>query len=154
MFYLLTMINSIYMSIRYIQMNWKSKIPQCSTSASYLDVLLKLETNGKITTQLYDKRGHFNFSIVNFPYLCSNIPTSPAYGVYISQLIRYARDCSTYDQFLVRGCLLINKLMSQGFQVSRLQEAFRKFYGRYNDLICSYNLSLGHMLSDMFYTHR
>ena len=29
---------------------------ECSTSASYLDVLLKLDTNGKITTQLYDKR--------------------------------------------------------------------------------------------------
>jgi hypothetical protein len=58
-------------------------------------------TNGKITTQLYDKRDDFNFSIVNFLSLCSDIPSSPAYGVYtrISQLIRYARACSTYDQF-------------------------------------------------------
>jgi hypothetical protein len=88
-------------------LNWKSKTPQ-STSASYLDVfnLLKLDTNGKITTQLYNKRDDFNFSIVNFPYLCSNIPASPAYGVYISQLIRYAQACSTYDQFLVRGSLV------------------------------------------------
>jgi hypothetical protein len=51
------------------------------------------------------------------------------------QIIRYARACSTYDQFLARGSLLTNKLMSQGFQLSRLQAAFRKFYGRYNDLI-------------------
>jgi hypothetical protein len=29
------------------------------------------------------------FPIVNFPFLCSNIPAAPAYGVYISQLIRY-----------------------------------------------------------------
>jgi hypothetical protein len=72
--------------------------------------------------------------------------------IYISQLIRYARACSTYDQFLVRGNLLIDKLMSQGFQLSRLQAAFRKFHGRYNDLICPYNLPLGHMLSDMFHT--
>jgi hypothetical protein len=72
-FYLLTIINSIRMSIRHIPMIWKSKTPQCSTSASYLDVLLKLDTNGKITTQLYDKRVDFNFSIVNFPYLCSNM---------------------------------------------------------------------------------
>jgi hypothetical protein len=41
--------------------------------------------------------------------------------------------------------------MSQGFQLSRLQAAFRKFYGRYNDLICPYTLSLGHMLSDVSY---
>jgi hypothetical protein len=40
---------------------------ECSTSASYLDVLLKLDTNGKLTTQLYDKQDDFNFSIVNFP---------------------------------------------------------------------------------------
>ena len=120
---------------------------ECSTSASCLDVLLTLDTDGKITTQLYDKRDDFNFSIVNFPYLCSNIPASPAYGVYISHLIRYARACSTYDQFLVRGNLLTNKLISQGFQLSRSQATFRKFYDRYNDLICPYNLSLGHMLS-------
>jgi hypothetical protein len=81
---------------------------ECSTSASYLDVLLKLDTNGKNN----DKRDDFNFSIVNFPYLCSNILVSHAYGVYISQLIRYARACSTYDQFFVRGSLLTNKLMS------------------------------------------
>jgi hypothetical protein len=117
-----------------------------------------LDTNGKVTTQLYDKRDDFNFSIVNFPYLCGNISASPAYGVYISQLIRYARACSTYDQFLVQGSLLTNKLMSQGFQQSRLNlnlnKAFRKCYGRYNDIICPYNLSLGHILSDMFHTNR
>jgi hypothetical protein len=93
----------------------------CSTSASYLDILLKLDTNGKIMTQLYDKRDDFKFSIVNFPYLCSNtcIPASPTYGVFISQFIRYARACFTDDQFLVRGSLLTNKLMSQGIQQSR-----------------------------------
>jgi hypothetical protein len=126
---------------------------ECSTSTLYLDVLLKLDTNGKLTTQLYDKRDDFNFSIVNFPYQCSNIPASPAYGVYISQLIRYTRACSTYDQFLVRGSLLTNKLMSQGFQMSRLQAAFCKFYGRFNDLIYPYNLSLGHMLFYMFHNN-
>jgi hypothetical protein len=125
---------------------------ECSTPASYLDVLLKLDTNGKLTTQLYDKRDDFNFSIVNFPNLCTNIPASPAYGVYISQLIRYARACSAYDQFLhvIRGSLLTKKLMSQGFQMSRLQAAFHKCYDPYNDLIYPYNLSLSHMLSDMF----
>jgi hypothetical protein len=45
-------------------------------------------------------------------------------------LIRYASACSKYDQFLVRGSLLTNKLMSQRFQLSRLKAAFRKFYGR------------------------
>jgi hypothetical protein len=80
---------------------------ECSTSASYLNVLLKLDTNSKIMTQLYDKGDDFNFSIVNFPYLCSNIPASPAYSVCVyMELNRYARACSTYYQFLVRGSRL------------------------------------------------
>ena len=99
-------------------------------SASYLDILLNIDIKGKLTTQLYDKQDDFSFSIVNFPYLCSNIPSSPAYGRYVSQLIPYERACSAYDQFLNRGKLLTDKLLLQGFQQYRLKAAFRKFYGR------------------------
>ena len=70
------------------------------------------------------------------------------------QLIRYVRACSTYDQFLVQGSLLTNKFMSLGFQLFRLQVSLRKFHGRYNNLICPYNLSLGNMLSDIFHINR
>jgi hypothetical protein len=44
-----------------------------------------------LTQQAPLKRDDFNFKIINFPNMCSNIPASPAYGVYISQLVRYAR---------------------------------------------------------------
>jgi len=57
--------------------------------ASYLDLHLEIDSEGRLRTKLYDKRDDFNFPIVNFPFLCSNIPAAPAYGVYISQLIRY-----------------------------------------------------------------
>jgi hypothetical protein len=62
--------------------------------------------------------------------------------------------CSTYDQFLIRGNLLAKKLMSQGFLQSRLQAALHTFYGRYNDLVCRYNLPLGQILSDVYNTNR
>ena len=58
------------------------------TSASYLDLHLEIDSDGRIRTKLFDKRDDFNFPIVNFPFICSNIPASPAYGLYISQLIR------------------------------------------------------------------
>ena len=51
-------------------------------------------------TSLYDKRDDFNFHITNFPFPSSNIPSSPAYCVFISQLIRYARACSSYGCFI------------------------------------------------------
>ena len=64
--------------------------------ASYLDLLLKYDNFHRLQVKLYDKRDDFNFDIVNFPFLSSNIPQSPAYGVFVSQLIRYARAASLY----------------------------------------------------------
>jgi hypothetical protein len=37
---------------------------------------------------------------VNLLFICSNIPAEPAYWVYSSQLIRYSRDCGSYQDFL------------------------------------------------------
>ena len=56
-------------------------------SASYLDLHLEIDSEGRLRTKLYDKKDDFNFPIVNFPFICSNIPAASAYGVYISQLI-------------------------------------------------------------------
>jgi hypothetical protein len=53
----------------------------------------------------------FNFSIVSFLVLWSNILLAPAYGVYISQLIRYSKACGSYQDFLDRGLLLTRKLL-------------------------------------------
>jgi hypothetical protein len=53
-------------------------------SASYLHILLNIDPNGRLTTTIYDKRDDFDFAIADFPFLCSYIPHSPAYGVYIS----------------------------------------------------------------------
>ena len=57
--------------------------------ADCLDLTLIIDSGGKLSTSLCDKLDDFDFHIVNFPYLSSNIPSGPSYGVYISQLIRY-----------------------------------------------------------------
>jgi hypothetical protein len=73
-----------------------------ASSASFLYLYLKFDDSGQLSTQIYDKRDDFNFKTINFLNMCSNIPASPAYGVYISQLIRYARASSNYSDFLKR----------------------------------------------------
>ena len=75
-------------------------------SPSYLDLHFEIDSEGRLKTKLYDKRDDFNFPIVNFPFICSNIPAAPAYGVYISQMIRYSRVFGSYQDFLDRGLLL------------------------------------------------
>ena len=109
-----------------------------------------LVDNGKLTTRLYDKRDDFNFPIVNFPFLSSNIPSAPAYGVYVSQLIRYARTCSNYQDFMERGKVLTQKLLSQGYQKTKLVATLKKFYGRHHDLVNPYNVAVSRIVSDVF----
>ena len=65
------------------------------SSSSYLDLYLYID-NGKRIIRLYDKWDDFSFPIDNFPFLSSNIPSEPAYGVYVLRLTHYARACSEY----------------------------------------------------------
>ena len=96
--------------------------------ADYLDLTFIIDSGGKLSTRLYDKRDDFDFHIVNFPFLSSNIPSGPSYGVYISQLIRYARCCSHYDDFRYRHKCLVDRLLSQGYKASRLEKSFKKSF--------------------------
>ena len=118
--------------------------------ANYLDLTFIIESNNRFYTRLYDKRDEFDFHIVNFPFLSSYIPSSPSYGVYISQLIRYARCCSYYDDFGYRHKLLVDRLLSQGYEVKCLRNSFKKFYDRYPDLIGKYQRSVKDMVADSF----
>ena len=76
-----------------------SETTESTSIAFYLDLLFIRDKNNNITTKLDDKRDAFGFHIVNFPFMSSHIPSAPAYGVYASQLIRYARCCSNYSDF-------------------------------------------------------
>ena len=60
----------------------------------------------------------------------------------ISQLIRQSRACSSYECFILRARRLSSKLLKQGYVVERLKSSFRKFYGRYWDLIKKYEVTL------------
>ena len=63
-------------------------------------------SNGFVSSKIYDKRDDFDFDIVNFHVLDGDVPRRPSYGVYIFQLIRFARVCSHVDDFNTRNkCL-------------------------------------------------
>jgi hypothetical protein len=80
-------------------------------SASYLDILLNVNSNGRLTTTLHDKRNDFDFAMIIFSLLSSNVPVSLAYGVNICQVIRYAWTFFVCEDFSKQGKLLTKKLM-------------------------------------------
>ena len=51
------------------------------SSDSYLDLHFEIDSEGWLRTRLYDKKDDVNFPIVNFTFICNNIPAAPAYGV-------------------------------------------------------------------------
>ena len=125
-----------------------SETTESTSVASYLDLLFTRDRSNNITTKLYDKRDAFGFHIVNFPFMSSNIPSAPAYGVYASQLVRYAHCCSNYSDFLIRHRALVKRLLSQGYKVNRFSNTFKKFYGRCTDLVGQYKKNVCQMFAD------
>ena len=108
-----------------------NKANSSDTEAPFLDLSLSI-TNGIVSSKIYDKRDDFNFEKVNFPFLDEDVPRSPSYGVYISQLIRFARVCSNVDDFNNRNLFLTAKLLKQGYRYHKIRKAFTKFDHRHS----------------------
>ena len=106
---------------------------ESNTSASYLHLLLSVRRDGQVHISIYDKRDDFNFYITNFPFLSGNIPASPTYCVFISQLKLYVRACSSDECFTLKTTRLSNKLLEQGNVKERLKSSLKKCYCRYGD---------------------
>ena len=85
-------------------------------------------TNDIVSSKFYDKWD-------DFPFLDgkSNVPRSPSYGVYISQLICFARVCSNFEG--IRNLFLTAKLLKQGYRYHKIRKAISKFYHRHLELI-------------------
>ena len=114
-----------------------------STEVCYLDTRISHgDSNTPCHISIYDKRDDFAFQIVNFPHIDSNIPANPAYGVFISQLVRYARICTSKMNFIHRLRHLSSRLHQQGFKSTSFLKAFNKFFKRHGAIIDKYDATL------------
>ena len=117
-----------------------------STEAGYLDTNIKTgDINTPFRISICDKRDDFPSWIVNFPHMDSNMPAIPAYGVYISQLLRYARICTSKVDFLNRLRGLSLRLRQHGFETNLLQKSFNKFFNRQGLIVETYGAALREM---------
>ena len=86
---------------------------------------------------------------MNFPFLDGDVPRSTSYGVYISQLNRFARVSSHVADFNTRKVWTV-KLLRQGYRYHKLRKAFSKFCRRHFDLVSKYNVGLKHFFYKVF----
>ena len=134
------MVSQIYPSE--LQLN---KANTSDTDAAFLDFHLSI-SNDIISTEIYDKRDEFDFEFINFPLLDGDVPRSTSYGVYASQLIRFARASSHVADVNTRNKLLTQKLLKQGYRYHKLLKTFFKFHRRYYDLISKFQVGLKSLL--------
>ena len=83
---------------------------------------------------------------LSISHLDGDVPRSTSYGVYISQLIRFARASSFITDFSTRNILLTQKLLKQAYEYHKLHKTYSKFYRRYYDLISKFQVGLKSLL--------
>ena len=115
-----------------------NKTNASDTEAPFLDLHLSI-SNGFVSSKIYDK---LDFDIVNFPFLDGDVPHSTSYGVYISQLIRFARVSGRAADFNTRNKSLTVKLLQQGYRYHKLRKTFSKFYYRHYELASKFSVGL------------
>ena len=104
---------------------------------SFLDLNIKV-IGSDIHTSVYDKRDDFGFPIVNFPWLSGDVPRLPSYGIYISQLVRFARCCTSVLDFHSKNLQITSKLLTQGYRYHKLRKTFGKFFKSYSELLSKF----------------
>ena len=102
-----------------------NKANASDTESAFFDLNLSIHNN-IVSTKIYDKRDDLNFDIVNFQFLDGDLPQRPSYGVYISQLIHFARTSSHVTDFNNRNKFLTAKLLKQGYGYHKLRKEFSK----------------------------
>ena len=100
-----------------------NKANTSDTDAAFLDLHLSI-SDDIVSTQIYDKRDDSDFEVVDFPFLDGDVRRSTSYGVYISQLIRFARASSYFADFNTHNKLLTQKLLKQGYRYHKLCKTF------------------------------
>lgn len=99
----------------------------------------------------YGKHDDFNFQIVSFTFLSTNIPSAPLYCIYISQLIFYACTCLHYMDFINRGVFLTLKLLHQSLEEEWLKLTLHKFYGHHHKLVGRFEVDVSQLTTNMIW---
>ena len=118
------------------------------TETSFLDLNIK-DIGSDVHTSVYDKRDDFGFPIINFPWLSGDVPRLLSYVIYISQLVRFARCCTSVSDFHSKNLQITSKLLTQGNRYHKLRKSFGKFFRSYSDLLSKFDeISFQEFVSD------
>jgi hypothetical protein len=109
-----------------------------SNSSTIQDTFLDLHIriiNKSFRIGIYHKVDDFNFEVINFPFLESNIDSSLGYKTFYSQLVRYYRLCNNLRDFNIRTKMIFSKLVGRGYASGLLKKYFFRFCSKYPNVL-------------------
>ena len=99
-------------------------------NSSFLDLNVSV-VNHEFNVKVYNKVDDYDFRVITFPFLESNIVTTVCYSVFFGEILRYLRICSKLCDFESRGKMLVIMLVQRGYKRSELAKQFIKVFFRY-----------------------
>ena len=113
------------------------KVNTSDKETYFLDLNIKI-IGYNIHTSVNDKRDDFRFPIDNLPWLSGDVPRLQSYGIYISQLVRFARCCPKGFDFYFNLLQITSKLLTRGYIYHNLRKTFGKFFRSYSELLSKF----------------
>ena len=105
---------------------------------NHRDTFLDLDVNiedGSFVTKIYHKVDDFDFEVVSFPFITSNLSERVTYNSFFSQLFRFFTICTKYGDFANRSLNLLNTLLNRGYSKGKLKGCFNRFVHTYYDVV-------------------
>ena len=122
---------------------------EASKTSGFNDTFLDLDVTvhqGNFNFKVFHKIDLFNFDVVSYPFLDSNIPQRICYNTFFSQLIRFTRISSTLSAFAERVQLIYNKLLNRGYNAFLLSKTFSRFLCQYSHEVIKFDVDVSNLL--------
>ena len=123
---------------RELQLN---KANTSDKETSFFDLNIQVIGNN-IHNSVYDKRDDYGFPIIKFPCFSGDVPRHPSHGIYISQLVRFARCCTSVFDFHSKNLQITSKVLTYGYIYHKLRKTFGKFFRSYSELLSKFGAIL------------
>jgi hypothetical protein len=107
-------------------------------NSAFLDLSVSV-IDHQFQIKVYNKTDDYDFMVITFPFLESNICTTICYSVFFGEVLRYLRICSRLSDFEERVQKLVSMLVLRGYKRSMLAKQFIKVFFRYKSEVRKYS---------------
>ena len=98
--------------------------------------------NNRFCFKVFHKVDLFDFEVISFPFLESNIPQHICYNTFFSQLVRFSTICSNTSGFAERVHIIYQKLLKRNYDKKKLEKTFNKFTCHYSENLIKYDIPI------------